>query len=367
MTEMTETTQIPETGTTEAAGTMDMTRIPAMCAVEVQEIDHVEFWVADARGRAADLVAGFGFRLGEATGQVAGHSVWVTQGTIRLRLVSPAEPGDQVAEFVRRHGDGVAVIALRVDDAAAAHAAALESGGTPVILPEAPGATGPAPAIAGFCDVALSFHDAPPPAGADSADLLCEIDHVAICVPIGELKQSAGFCEQVLGMQQIFTEYINVGSQGMDSTVMQSRSGGVTFTFLQPDGSRDPGQIDGFLAANDGAGVQHLAYRTDDIALAVRTCEQQGTEFLTTPSEYYDAIEARVGTTGIALDRLRELNVLVDRDHGGQLFQIFSRSVHPRGTYFSELIERRGANTFGTANITALYEAIARRQSVPSS
>ena len=335
----------------------------AIGTIEVRGIDHVDFWVGDAQRAAADLVDGFGFRIQPEPDRSDPRTVLVTQGGIRLRLVAPAAPGDEVAEFVARHGDGVAVIALLVEDAAAAHAQAVERGAVPVT----PTGTS-APAVAGFGDVALSFLDRPAAGPApDPADLLQELDHVAVCVPAGELERTTVFCEQVLGLRRIFTNYIDIGTQGMDSTVVQSPSGAVTFTFLEPDTTREPGQIDGFLSAHGGVGVQHLAYRTDDIALAVSTFQKQGVEFLTTPSRYYDAIEARLGPPVIALEQLRELNLLVDHDHGGQLFQIFTRSAHPLGTYFTELIERRGASTFGTANITALYEAIARRQSVPSS
>jgi 4-hydroxymandelate synthase len=334
--------------------------------MKIQGIDHVEFRVGDARRAAADLEAGFGFRVRDDDGDGAQdadpHQALVIQGGIRLRLVSSAAPGDPVDQFVGRHGDGVAVIALRVPDARAAYQEALDGG------------AGAAPAaglaITGFGDVALSFVDEvrpPESAPQDGEDLLSEIDHFAICVPAGEMAGTVRFCEEILGLRQIFTEYINIGSQGMDSVVVQSPSGAVTFTLLEPDTSREPGQIDGFLRSHQGVGVQHLAFRTEDIALAVRTYDKQGVGFLTTPAGYYDVLEARLGPTGIPLGTLRELNVLVDRDHGGQLFQIFTRSVHERRTFFFELIERRGARTFGTSNIKALYEAVERQQSVTNS
>lgn len=103
--------------------------------------------------------------------------------------------------------------------------------------------------------------------------------------------------------------------------------------------------------------------RAHDIAATIRTLTERGVDFLTTPPQYYDALAGHLGDPAISLDTLRDLNVLVDRDHGGQLFQIFTRSAHPRGTFFFDLIERRGARTFGTANIKALYEAVERQQS----
>ena len=196
-----------------------------------------------------------------------------------------------------------------------------------------------------------------PPDGA----LLDVLDHVAVCVPSGELAPVVQFCEAALGLERIFGDYIEVGAQAMDSSVVQSPSGRVTFTLLEPDTARQPGQIDTFLDANAGPGVQHLAFGTADIAGAVRTLRARGVGFLRTPGAYYDGLAARLGETAIPLPTLRELDLLVDQDHGGQLFQIFARSTHPRGTFFLELVERRGAGSFGTNNIKALYEAVERQ------
>jgi 4-hydroxymandelate synthase len=165
------------------------------------------------------------------------------------------------------------------------------------------------------------------------------------------------FHERVFGFTVIFQEYIEVGEQGMMSKVVQSPSGGVTFTILQPDLSRRAGQIDDFLAWHDGPGVQHIAFLTSDIVLAVQACASRGVEFAVTPPSYYDMLAARLGATDIAVDALRPLGILVDRDHWGQMYQIFAKSTHIRRTYFLELIDRHGARTFGTSNIPALYAA----------
>ncbi len=155
-----------------------------------------------------------------------------------------------------------------------------------------------------------------------------------------------------------FDERIEVGGQAMISKVIQDRTGSVTFTLLEPDPEREPGQINQFLAAHDGAGVQHLALRTPGIVQAVRTLSGRGVEFLTAPGGYYRSLEGRLGAFAISVDELRDVNVLADRDQWGQLFQIFSHSTHERRTFFFELIERRGARTFGSGNIRALYEAL---------
>jgi 4-hydroxymandelate synthase len=198
---------------------------------------------------------------------------------------------------------------------------------------------------------------APGAAAGAADDLLTLIDHVALCVPAGKLDPTIAFHEQVLGFTVIFQEYVEVGAQGMTSKVVQSPSGGATFTIIEPDLSRQAGQIDDFLAWHGGAGVQHLAFLTQDIAAAVRTFSERGAGFAVTPSSYYDMLGARLGPTEIPVEALRPLGILVDRDHWGQMYQIFAKSTHIRRTYFHELIERRGARTFGMSNIPALYAA----------
>ncbi|GAA1939944.1 4-hydroxyphenylpyruvate dioxygenase [Kitasatospora viridis] len=324
--------------------------------MSIQTITHVEYHCADAARTAAELQRGFGFLrdTDQPAWQPGVRSVHLHQGSIRLRLNSSEHTDHPVARYVERHGEGVAVLALGCTDPQAALERAERHG---AVVLDRDGAL-----IAGFGDTALRFvplEDAPARSGGELLDAL---DHAAICVPAGQLADAVRFCEAALGFHRIFGEYIAVGEQGMDSSVVQSASGDVTFTLIEPDTSRRAGQIDTFLADHDGAGVQHLALRTDDIATAVRTARSHGVEFLATPGTYYDGLAERLGGTAIPVQTLRELDVLVDQDHGGQLFQIFARSTHPRRTFFLELIERQGAGTFGTANITALYEAVERQR-----
>ena len=334
--------------------------------MNMQAIAYAEFHVEDPVKSAARLVDGYGFRVDERYERPGSglETVLLVRGGVRLVLSSAVSPSHPAAEYVRRHGDGVAVIAVLCDDAQAAYAEAAARGARVISAHDA--------TIAGFGDMAIRFVEPSDPAladfpdsGADSdssaGDLLELIDHVAVCVPSGELHSSVAGCEQALDLRPIFSEYIEVGVQAMDSVVVQSPSGAVTFTLLEPDTRRQPGQIDAFLDAHGGAGVQHLAFRTSDIATAVRTFSEREVEFLSTPGAYYDLLEERIGGTRIPTDVLRDLNVLVDQDHDGQLFQIFTRTTHPRRTFFLELIERRGAGTFGTANIKALYQAVERQ------
>jgi 4-hydroxymandelate synthase len=186
------------------------------------------------------------------------------------------------------------------------------------------------------------------------------LDHVAVCVEGKTLPYWAGFYKDGFGLTQYSTEYIEVGEQAMDSVVIRSPSGGITFTVLEPDLTRSPGQIDAFIARNSGPGVQHLAFRVDDIVSAVYEFRELGVEFLNTPSTYYDMLAERLPGIQAEIADLRKTNVLADRDEWGYLLQLFTRSPHERNTLFYELVQRRGARGFGSANIKALYEAVER-------
>ncbi len=432
--------------------------------MNIQGIDHVEFYVADARQAAGQLCAAYGFRVdgegGPHTGLPGQRSVLVRLPGIRILLTAGLSADHPATRYVARHGDGVAVVALATDDASAAFTEAVRRGAEPLAHPVVyeQGITRVTFAsVSGFGDVAHRFvqrrgpdeefapgviqrqpsgsaapggrppgippqesmpHPRQPfstaapggrppgippqesmphprqlstaaPGGrppgippqesmphprqpfrtnADSdtadgdggEDILDVIDHIAACVPAGTLDAVVQAYDDIFGFTQIFEERIEVGGQAMDSKVVQSPSGEVTLTLLEPVVSADPGQIDDFLRSHDGAGVQHVAFRTSDIAEAVRILEKRGVQFLATPPAYYDALERRLGAAELPLQELRALNVLADRDPWGLMFQIFTQSVHPRRTFFFELIERRGALTFGTGNIRALYEAVAR-------
>jgi 4-hydroxymandelate synthase len=347
--------------------------------MNIVDIDHIELYVGDAVAAAQSLCAAYGFRVygrgGPETGLADQRSLLLGQGDIRVLLTSGLHQGHPASQFVARHGDGVAVTAFRADSAATAYGDAVAAGGSGIRPPctwENDQACVVAAEVAGFGDVVYRLVERrgsraefqpgviemePGAADGSDEDLLRIIDHAAVCVPAGELDATIAFHERVFGFSVTFQEYIEVGEQGMNSKVVQSPSGGVTFTILEPDISRRAGQIDDFLAWHDGAGVQHVAFLTSDIVLAVRTITGRGVEFAPTPSSYYDMLTGRLGATDIAVGALRPLGILVDRDHWGQMYQIFAKSTHIRRTYFLELIDRHGARTFGTSNIPALYAA----------
>lgn len=341
-------------------------------------IDHVEFYVGDARQAAFVLCSAFGFRLcgqgGPETGMQGQRSLLLGQGDCRVLLTSGLRPDHPAVDYVSRHGDGVAVVAFGTGDAKSAFAAAVAGGATAIEAPrtyEGQDASALTATVSGFGDVshrlverhgdggdflpgAIEMLDGPPP---EDPDLLRIIDHAAVCLEPGTLDATTRFYQQAFGFDLIFEEYIEVGGQGMFSQVVQSPGGGVTLTLIQPDLSRSPGQIDDFLAWHAGPGVQHLALGSQDIVAAVDALGERGVGFAPTPGSYYSSLDGRLGSVDLPVERLRPRGILVDRDHWGQMYQIFAKSLHVRRTFFWELIERHGARTFGTSNIPALYEA----------
>lgn len=342
-------------------------------------IDHVEFYVADLRAAAAALCRDFDFEhagpysLSEGT-RPGGRSVLLRQGTIALVLTAADTPDHPAASYVRQHGDGVASIAFRTSDVTMAFDKAIRGGARPMAAPaftEHAGERLGVAVVSGFGDVTHPLIERAgsevgtavgPAAGTGPADMFQVLDHVAICLPSGHIDATVRMYGDAFGFAYVFDERIEVNGQAMISKVVQDETGAATFTLIEPDPALDPGQIDEFLDRHGGAGVQHLALRTADIAQAVRTLSGRGVKFLTAPGGYYRRLESRLGALAIPVEVLREVNVLADRDKWGQLFQIFTRSAHERGTFFIELIERQGALTFGSGNIRALYEALGEEQ-----
>jgi 4-hydroxymandelate synthase len=353
--------------------------------VNIGAVDHVEFYVGDAQQSAFYLCTALGFRVsgqaGPETGQADSRSLLLRQGGIDIVLTSALTPDHPAAQYVSRHGDGVANIAFEVTDAAKAFETAVERGATAVEEPAVHSRCGTevvTASVPGFGDVGHRFvqrtgdRDDFLPGTMDifaadpdeSEQLLHTVDHAAICLPAGELRPTVAFYEKVFGFSQIFEEFIEVGEQAMDSKVVQSPSGKVTFTLIEPVTGRQPGQIDAFLARHGGAGVQHLALLTDDIVATIPAMEARGITFLDTPGTYYDELTERLGHPDLKIEDLRRTNVLVDQDHWGQVFQIFTQPMHVRKTFFWEVIDRHGARTFGSGNIKALYEAVAREEAM---
>ncbi|MBT2414377.1 4-hydroxyphenylpyruvate dioxygenase [Streptomyces sp. ISL-12] len=351
-------------------------------AGEDLDLAYVELYVADLEAERDVFVELYDFEVvGTAGSSAQGfRSVALTQGGSMLVLTQGLADEHPASLYVLSHGDGVADIAMRTADVPGVFAAAVAAGATPVAEPRA-GAdglftatirmlgdvthtlvqtspTGQGGPPAGFTPAAQGQAQARTPRRPGDALRLDVVDHFAVCVPAGTLDRTISLYESALGFRQTFEERITVGAQAMESKVVQSASSTVTFTILEPDPELEAGQIDEFLKNHGGAGIQHVAFATDDIARTVASMQRRGVEFLSTPGAYYDLLPDRIlpGTHGV--DELRKLNILVDEDQGGELFQIFTRSSHPRRTLFYEVIERAGARLFGSNNIKALYEAV---------
>jgi 4-hydroxymandelate synthase len=282
--------------------------------MDIRAIDHIEFYVEDAEQAAAYLCDAFGFtehgRGGPETGQDDCRLVLLRQRDITILLTSALDDQHQAREYVRRHGNGVAVIGFTVDDAEAAFAEAVERGALPVAPPvvlEHEGGRVTYASVNGFGDVEHRFASrasagAPFAPGiiketgstATGREPLHVVDHLAVCLPAGELDETVRRYQEVFGFTRTSDEQIIVGSQAMDSTVIKNPAGTVTFSIIEPDTTRAPGQIDEFIRSHGGAGVQHIAFLTDDMT----TSEAPGVRFLTTPPSYYDALTARLGPVG---------------------------------------------------------------------
>jgi 4-hydroxymandelate synthase len=334
--------------------------------VAARAIEYVELYAGDQQSVVEYFVSRFGFSQVAESAVDEMHSALLRQGDVKL--VVTAGPGTW--KFIDAHGEGIADIALSCDDVAAACEAAAAAGAT--VTRSFRGD----PMVSGFGDVThslLPYTEHPgdlahvnakwtpsPAAPARPAGRVLELDHVAVCLDGGTLERQADFYRDALGLRRYSSEYVAVGDQAMDSIVVRSPSGQVTFTLVAPDPTKNPGQLDGFLRRNGGPGVQHLAFLVDEIIPAVYEFRDRGVEFLNTPDTYYDMLAERFSGMGGEIGQLRTSNVLADRDEWGYLLQLFTRSPHERNTLFYELIQRRGSRGFGSANIRALYEAVER-------
>jgi 4-hydroxyphenylpyruvate dioxygenase len=359
---------------------------PAVDFLPLKGIDHVEFWVGNAKQAAAYYRALWGFTpvayAGLETGVRDRASYVLVQNDIRFVFTAPISDSGELAEHVRRHGDGVHDIAFAVDDVASAWRETTSRGAVSALEPtEVPGEKGVLrrSAIHTYGEVLHSFVDrsdyqgtfAPgyhrmvkPPAAATGQQLL-EIDHCVGNVALGDMNRFVDFYRDVLGFSQLIhydDKVIHTEYSALMSKVMQSGNGRIKFPINEPAAGKRKSQIQEFLDYYLEAGTQHIALRTEDIVGTVRVLRSRGVEFLGLPHEYYAALADRVGDVGVPMDTLEELGIEADRDEEGYLLQIFTKPVQDRPTFFFEIIERHGSRGFGVGNFKALFEAIEREQ-----
>jgi 4-hydroxyphenylpyruvate dioxygenase len=349
--------------------------------------DCLELWVGNARTMAGFLMGAFGFTCtaygGPETGMRAKASYVLEQGDIRLVVSGAVAASSPIAEHVRHHGDGVHDLAWLVDDARAAFATATARGARVVREPwEETDAAGTLvlAQIGSYGETVHTFVDRtayvgrrlepgyseadalPTPAGPATG--LLAIDHVVGNVEQGHLDDWVRFYADVMGfspMTHFSEDQIGTEFSALQSTVMWDGKQ-VVMPINEPAAGRRKSQIQEYLDAYEGPGVQHVALRTDDIVASVDALAARGVRFMTVPDAYYDEAVERLAGIDLPWDDLRRLGILVDRDQHGHLLQIFTETVTDRPALFFEIIERRGAVGFGEGNFKALFEAIEREQ-----
>ncbi|MBM4188990.1 MAG: 4-hydroxyphenylpyruvate dioxygenase [Gemmatimonadetes bacterium] len=356
-------------------------------AFPINGTDYIEFYVGNAKQAAHYYQAAFGFQLvgyqGPETGVRDRVSYLLVQNKIRFVLTTPLAPGGPIADHIAMHGDGVRDLAFWVDDAREAFATAVARGATGVQQPTVTRDDDGEVVIAAIATYGDTIHSIverrnyrglflpgfravqpafqPPPTG------LLHVDHCVGNVELGRMNDWVRFYERVLGFfnllsfddKDISTEYSSLMSK-----VMSNGNGRIKFPINEPASGKKKSQIEEYLDFYRGPGVQHIAMATNNIIETVTGLRDRGVEFLTVPGSYYDTVLDRVGTIDEDLEPLRHLGILIDRDDEGYLLQIFTKPVEDRPTLFYEIIQRKGAQSFGKGNFKALFESIEREQAL---
>jgi len=350
-------------------------------------IDHVEFWVGNARQASNYYRALWGFTpvafAGLETGVRDRASYVMVRNDIRFVFTAPLHPDSEIARHVHKHGDGVHDIAFAVDDATSAWRETTSRGAVsaqePTDLDGGEDGTLRRSAVHTYGEVIHSFVDrtdyhgvfAPgyraikKPAAAAQGLSLLEVDHCVGNVELGDMDRFVAFYRDTFGFSQLIhydDKVIHTEYSALMSKVMTNGNGRIKFPINEPATGKKKSQIQEYLDYYLDAGTQHIALRTDDIVATVRQLRENGVQFLGLPHEYYATLGERVGDVGVPIETLEELGIEADRDEEGYLLQIFTRPVQDRPTFFFEIIERHGSRGFGVGNFKALFEAIEREQ-----
>ncbi|WP_420319289.1 4-hydroxyphenylpyruvate dioxygenase [Ekhidna sp.] len=347
--------------------------------------DYLELYVSNAKQAAHYYKSAFGFKslayAGLETGVKDRESYVVVQDKIRLVLTSPLKSGTEIGKHIDKHGDGVKVTALWVDDATHAYNEAVKRGAQSFMEPntlEDQHGTVVRSGIHTYGEVVHIFIERknyngiflpgykewktdynPEPVG------LKYVDHMVGNVELGDMNKYVKFYEEVMGFKQIMSfddKDISTEFTALMSKVMSNGNGRIKFPINEPAPGLKKSQVDEYLEFYEGAGVQHIAVATDNIIQTVTNLKSRGVEFLQVPDTYYDVLTERVGQIDEDIEALRPLGILVDRDDEGYLLQIFTKTVQARPTMFFEIIQRKGATSFGKGNFKALFEALEREQ-----
>jgi 4-hydroxyphenylpyruvate dioxygenase len=351
--------------------------------LKIKRIHHVEFWVGNARQAAFFYRNAFGFSqvayCGQETGNRQMASYALTQGKASFVVSTPLTASHAAAEHIRRHGDGVRDIALEVADADNAFDQAMARGAeaaeAPHDLEDSYGTVRHAAIHAygdtihslisrrGYSGPFLPGFAAQAVAGEDAGIL--RIDHLVGNVEQGQMNRWADFYAKIFGFHRFLSfddKDISTQFSALMSIVMSDDSCSVKFPINEPAPGLRRSQIDEYLDAYQGAGVQHIALQVSDEIATVGRLQRNGVQFLRVPDDYYDSLRDRVGELKEPLEEIRRLGILVDKDEEGYLLQIFTRPVEDRPTVFFEIIQRKGSRGFGKGNFKALFEAIELEQ-----
>lgn len=347
--------------------------------------DYLELYVGNAKQAAHFYKTAFGFQnlayAGPETGVKDRASYVLIQNKIRIVLTTPLFPEHPISEQLTRHGDGVKIIALWVDDAYDAYHQTITRGAESYLEPQSledEHGTLRMSGIYTYGETVHMFierknykglfmpgfqkwesHYNPEPVG------LLYVDHCVGNVGWNQMDKWVKFYEEVMGFRNILTfddKQISTEYSALMSKVMSNGNGYVKFPINEPAEGKKKSQIEEYLDFYGDEGVQHIAIATNDIVDTVTKLQDRGVEFLTIPSSYYDDLEARVGKIEENVEPLKELGILVDRDEEGYLLQIFTKPIEDRPTLFFEIIQRKGAKSFGAGNFKALFEALEREQ-----
>jgi 4-hydroxyphenylpyruvate dioxygenase len=347
--------------------------------------DYVELYVGNAKQSSLFYQYAFGYELiayaGPETGVRDRASYVLKQDKIRLVLTTPLLEKHPIADHIKKHGDGVKVLALWVDDAEKSWQETTSRGAVsyeePKILSDESGEVKVA-SIRTYGETIHTFVERknyegvflpgyrPRKSEYTSTPIgLKYIDHCVGNVGWGEMNKWVDFYENVMGFKLLITfddKDISTEYSALMSKVVSNGNGYIKFPINEPAEGKKKSQIEEYLDFYNGPGVQHMAIATDDIIHTVSELRKRGVEFLEVPGVYYDDLFERVGNIDEDLQPLKDLNILVDRDDEGYLLQIFTKPVQDRPTLFFEIIQRKGAKSFGKGNFKALFESIEREQ-----
>ena len=347
--------------------------------------DYVEFYVGNAKQAAHFYQTAFGFQplayAGLETGLKDRTSYVIRQDKITFILTTSLVADSPIADHCKLHGDGVKVVALWVDDARKSFEETTKRGARAYLQPTVEKDEQGEVVMSGihvYGDTVHIFverknykgiflpgfvkwepHYRPSPVG------LRYVDHVVGNLNWGEMNTWVQFYHDVMGFNQLISfddTDISTEYTALMSKVMASSNLYIKFPLNEPALGKKKSQIEEYIDFYHGGGVQHVAMATNNILETVATLKSRGVEFLRVPDAYYDSLIERVGNIDETIEPLRELGILVDRDEEGYLLQIFTKPVEDRPTVFYEIIQRKGARSFGKGNFKALFESIELEQ-----